>query len=74
MYCQNCGTENTIDAKFCQQCGCGLIEIVENKKESTQSTHKSKKLIPALIALVINFSISSYVHELLLCSFLYNVI
>lgn len=49
MYCQNCGTENTIDAKFCQQCGCGLIEIVENKKESTQSTHKSKKLITIFI-------------------------
>ena len=62
MYCQNCGTENTDGAKFCQQCGCGLIEIAVSKKESTQSSHKPKKIttiiivgLSIIVALVLGF-------------------
>ena len=69
MYCQNCGSENKDDAKFCQRCGCELIEIVASKKESVQNSHKSnkktKKLIPIFI---VGLSLLSVLLLVFVCS------
>ena len=61
MYCKNCGTELTDNAKFCANCG-DKIEIetkIENKK-TTKLTRKQIVTLSIIVFLIIGLLINEY--------------
>lgn len=55
MYCEHCGTENDIDAKFCISCGESLepIEQTKNKlKNDKNNANKKSKTLPVIVFLI----------------------
>ncbi len=43
MFCQNCGSENSIEAKFCEKCGNALIS--HKTETSNETLHKARHKI-----------------------------
>ncbi len=55
MYCENCGKENTNDARFCEGCGAPLTKPEENviPVEPAQSGNKGTMIVLAVIVIAI---------------------
>ena len=52
MYCQNCGTKNKGDAKFCHQCGGELFKQNIQNLNKAKRKNKGKTIISTILAIV----------------------
>ena len=44
MYCPNCGKKNQPGSRFCEQCGCNLIQAVQEQQMKQEQGNKPQKL------------------------------
>lgn len=44
MYCPNCGKKNQPGSRFCEQCGCNLIQAVQEQQMKQEQENKPQKL------------------------------
>ena len=64
MICQNCGTENRANAKFCNECGINLLN--NNSKNKVQEGNKNTVMwIIMAFVLIIGFFFREYLFSVI---------